>query len=123
MLIPLSEDFSRRFYGLLFEKHPNLRPMFKNDLQAQGRKLVALIHTAVASLEQLDELIPAIRKLGREHRDYQVKNSDYVLVRECLLQSLQETLGEHDNEDAMIAWGHVYDMLAEIMIEAADQQS
>jgi hemoglobin-like flavoprotein len=31
-----------RFYARLFELDPNLRPLFQGDMQAQGRKLMAM---------------------------------------------------------------------------------
>ena len=53
------------FYARLFEQDPSLRPMFVQDIAIQGRKLMSTLTTVVQNLDDLDQLSPALRALGR----------------------------------------------------------
>src|SRR4051794_18674469 len=82
------------FYQRLFEIDPDLRGLFKGDMPAQGRKLMAMIGTAVSNLHQIDTIIPAVQQLGRKHVDYGVKDADYETVGAALLWTLEQGLGD-----------------------------
>ena len=49
------------FYGKLFELDPGLRALFIGDMQAQGRKLVAMIAFVVKGLRRLDSIVPGVQ--------------------------------------------------------------
>lgn len=66
-LAPIQEQAAALFYGKLFELDPALRPFFKGDMAAQGRKLMAMIGAAVSGLSRLEALVPVVQNLGRRH--------------------------------------------------------
>ena len=76
------------FYARLFELDPGLRPLFKADMAAQGRKLMAMIATAVANLHNLGEIIPAVQQLGEPPCRLRRKDQDYDTVASALLWTL-----------------------------------
>ena len=91
---PISEQAAAIFYGKLFEMDPSLKPMFKGDIEEQGRKLMTMLGTAVRSLDNLEGLVPVVQKLGARHVDYGVQNSHYATVGAALLDTLAAGLGE-----------------------------
>src|SRR5262245_8268570 len=91
---PIAETAAALFYARLFELDPSLRPMFSADLNEQGRKLMQMIGVAVAGLDKLDALVPAVRALGQRHAGYGVRDEHYATVAEALLWTLETGLGE-----------------------------
>ena len=55
----ISAEAAAIFYGRLFGMAPDLKPLFKGDMTAQGRKLMTMIKTAVYGLDDMGALIPA----------------------------------------------------------------
>jgi hemoglobin-like flavoprotein len=60
----------------------------------QGDKLMAMIGTAVANLDRLDAIVPAVQNLGRRHATYGVQPSHYDTVAIALLWTLEQRLGD-----------------------------
>lgn len=85
---PISETAADLFYGRLFETDPSTRELFKVDMKEQGRRLMAMIDTAVINLTQLETVVPAVQDLGKRHVDYGVKVEHYDSVGAALLWTL-----------------------------------
>ncbi len=119
MVVPIKEQAAELFYGKLFELDPMLKPMFKGNMQEQGRKLTAMINTAVNSLDKLEAIVPAVQDLGRRHVAYGVKDSHYDTVGSALVWTLEKGLGAHFTPACKDAWVTVYGVLAGTMKTAA----
>ncbi len=117
---PIARDAAAMFYGRLFEIAPNLRALFRGDMEAQGAKLMAMLATAVANLDRLDTIVPAVRALGVRHAGYGVAAADYAPVAEALLWTLAQGLGDAFTPETREAWVAAYTVLAGQMLEAAD---
>ena len=109
---PIAPQAAAMFYERLFVLDPSLRALFKGDMNEQGRKLMAMIGTAVGNLDRLDAIVPAVRDLGRRHVGYGVKQADYDTVAEALLWTLEQGLGDDFTPDTKAAWVSVYTVLA-----------
>lgn len=112
---PISEQAAALFYGRLFEIYPEVKPLFKSDMKEQGRKLMAMINTAVNALDNLDPMIGAIQESGKRHADYGVKDEDYDKVADALLWTLQQGLKDDFTPAVKDAWVAVYTALADVM--------
>jgi hemoglobin-like flavoprotein len=115
----ISDTAAELFYGRLFELDPALRPLFKGSMEEQGKKLMQMIGVAVASLEKLGEVVPAIEALGRRHVGYGVKDSHYDTVGAALLWTLEKGLGDAYTPSVAEAWTLTYATLADVMKTAA----
>ena len=73
-VLPISDKAAELFYGRLFELDPDLKSLFKGDMEEQGRKLMRMISTAVAALDRLEAIVPAVQQLGVRHVGYGVKD-------------------------------------------------
>jgi hemoglobin-like flavoprotein len=107
------------FYQRLSDIDPKLRPLFKGDMAEQGRKLMAIIGTAVANLGQNDSILRAVKQLGERHSGYGVKTLDYDTVGEALLWTLEQGLADAFTPPVREAWTVCYGTLADIMKAAA----
>ncbi|WP_341894392.1 globin family protein [Ferrovibrio terrae] len=120
---PISETAAELFYGRLFILDPGLKPLFKGDMKEQGRKLMAMLATAVANLNNLGSIVPAVEALGRRHNDYGAKPKDYQTVAEALLWTLEQGLGDGFTGEVRQAWTECYVTLANVMQEAAAKKT
>jgi len=122
-VVPITETAAELFYGKLFELDPSLKPMFKGDMKEQGRKLMAILNTAVNALDKLDTIVPAVQEMGRRHVDYGVKDEHYDTVGEALIWTLGAGLKDDFTEDTKAAWIGVYTLVATTMKEAAAEKA
>lgn len=118
-VVPIKDTAAELFYGRLFELDPSLRTLFKGDMKEQGRKLMAMINVAVAALDKLDTIVPAVKDLGRRHSGYGVKPQDYGTVATALLWTLEKGLGDAFTPPVKEAWTETYMVLAQTMQAAS----
>jgi len=116
---PNAAGIAEMFYNRLFELRPELKDLFKEDMQTQGEHLMAMLKAAVEGLDDLDAIVPAVEDLGRRHVDYGVKDEDYDTVGEALLWTLEQSFGEDFTPEVKSAWTTVYTLLAAVMQKAA----
>jgi hemoglobin-like flavoprotein len=118
-VVPISETAAELFYGKLFELDPSVRAMFKGDMKEQGRKLMAILNTAVNALTKLDSIVPAVQAMGKRHVDYGVKDEHYDTVGEALIWTLGAGLKDDFTTETKTAWIAVYTLVANTMKAAA----
>lgn len=117
-LAPVAVAASKLFYRRLFTLDPSLKALFKGDMDAQGRKLMAMISFAVKGLNRVDALLPGLQALGQRHVGYGVRDEHYATVGEALLGTLREGLGEAFTAEVEQAWVSAYAMLTTAMLTA-----
>jgi len=116
---PISDDAARIFYRKLFEYDPSLRPLFKGSMKQQGQKLMSTLKVAVASLDDLDALVPVLQQLARKHVGYGVSAEDYTPVGNALMHALRTGLGDEFTGETRDAWRTLYQLVADVMRSAA----
>ena len=117
---PMAEQAATLFYNRLFELDPAIKPMFApSNLKVEKRKLMQTIGIAVKHLHRLEEIVPAVRDLGKRHAGYGVQERHYDTVGEALLWALEEGLGELFTHEVKSAWAVTYAILADTMKDAA----
>ena len=114
-ILPRAKQAAGLFYGRLFETHPELQPLFRSDMEEQGRKLMTMLNLAVASLGRVEPLLATIRQSGKRHAAYGVKDEDYGKVAQALLWTLEQELGEGFTPEVKKAWVTVYGIVADAM--------
>lgn len=114
-VIPIRDKAAELFYQKLFEMDPSLRRLFKGDMTEQGRKLMQMLNTVVQKLDQLNELLPAVRELAQRHVQYGVRDSDYDTVGGAFLWTLKTGLGDGFTAELAAAWETAYMALSDAM--------
>jgi nitric oxide dioxygenase len=112
---PIADQAAALFYGRLFEIAPEVRPLFNADISEQGKKLMATLGVAVASLEKFDALKPVLEDLARRHVAYGVRDDHYAPVGAALIWTLQQGLGESFTDPTRDAWLAAYTAIADTM--------
>ena len=117
----IAEAAAELFYNRLFELDPSVRPMFAEDVTAQGRKLMATLKVAVNGLTKLETIVPAVQQLGARHQALGIQDSHYDTVGAALLWTLEQGLGDGFTPEVHDAWAATYTLVADVMKDAARQ--
>ncbi len=120
---PIADTAASIFYDRLFTVAPEVKPLFAGaDMSEQGKKLMTMIDTAVRGLTHLEKIVPAVQKLGVRHIEYGVKKEHFEPVGASLLFTLEKGLGEDWNDELHAAWATTYQVLADTMIAAMEDE-
>ncbi len=109
------------FYRRLFEIDPALRPLFKNDIEEQSRKLLDMLGVLIAMLERPMGLEMELKAMGARHAGYGVRDEHYATVGRALLDMLAEVLDTRFTPETRAAWTALYQAVETLMKEGAVQ--
>lgn len=109
------------FYNRLFEIAPSVRPMFRNPMPEQSKKLLSMLGYVINKLDKLDDILDEVKKLAQRHVQYGVKEEHYGVVAVALLWTLEQGLGEDWTPKVKEAWITCYTILSGAMIQATSQ--
>jgi|GEM_PF-382490 len=121
-LAPQGEELTRRFYAELFERFPQVRPMFTGDVKDQERKLLAALQTVIASLDKPAALKKTLAELGRRHQNYGAVAGHYQAVAETLLDVMADLAGSLWTNEVASAWKQALTVVAQAMLDAYEEQ-
>ena len=118
-LLDRKVEAGKIFYERLFAIAPETRAMFSTDIEAQGRKLMETIGTAIGALRDPVKLNGMLASLGQRHVAYGVKDVHYDKVGEALLWTLEKEFGDAFTPPVRTAWATLYSTVASVMKGAA----
>jgi nitric oxide dioxygenase len=107
------------FYERLFAIAPALRPLFKNDMDAQAHKFIEMLAIIIGLLNNPTSLSQKLTQLAHRHRSYGVRDEHFVAVGDALLWTLGEILGDAFTPELQAAWRDLYAMVASAMKRAS----
>ena len=108
--------FAQRFYKKVFERAPGLRSLFRDDMSGQERLLTHMLGGIVYSLSRPEYLKMGLRTLGKSHEKYGVKPEHYPLVKQLLIETIKEELGDFHTEKLSEAWRQALDFVTSEMM-------
>jgi hemoglobin-like flavoprotein len=120
---PVADQAAEIFYDRLFEVAPEVKPLFKSNMNKQGTMLMSMMGIAVGNLDRLEIILPAIRALGQRHASYGVRNDHFAIVGETILWTLEQTFGPAFTPELKEAWAATYMTLAGVMKGAMQEIS
>lgn len=121
LLLQDEESFAQIFYKKVFDKAPFVKALFKNNMQDQGRLLTHMLGGIVYALSRPEHLIMGLKKLGSNHQRYGVKKNYYPVVKEALMETIPEVLGEHYKPKIADAWNQALDFIIDNMKKGAEE--
>ena len=116
---PHSTVAALAFYRRLFELAPQVRPLFKSDIESQSAKLMDMIGLAVSLTDRPASLEGDLRDLGARHLDYGTRDEHYTVVGAALLDMLAQVLGDDFTPATKAAWTEFYGFISTTMQQGA----
>lgn len=122
--VPLLEErgveITKHFYKILFENHPEVKPLFDMHKQKTGdqpKALATAVLAAAKNIENLEAMLPAVKSIAARHVAVSVKPEHYPIVGNVLLTAMQDVLGSDIvTPDVTQAWGEAYGVIADVFI-------
>jgi hemoglobin-like flavoprotein len=112
---------TRRFYEILFERFPQVLPLFgRNASVMQQKMLQGAIVAVVDHLDDATWLATTLGAMGRQHAlDYNVTAEMYPWVGESLIATLAEIAGPDWTPDMEAAWAEAFGAISGLMLAGA----
>ena len=118
------EEIARTFYQLLFERYPELRPLFAHvDMGAQYEKFAAMVDEIVGLRTEPHRFVRSAVLLGQRHARYGVTRDHYAPAGAALIEVLATALGPAFTPAVREAWSDGYLLMSAIMSRAAERVS
>jgi len=114
-------SFGDRFYGRLFERHPELRSMFRRSLRQQARHLVDSLACIAMSFHDGELSEGLLEALAAVHVGYGVRREHYSWIGENLAACFRDTLGDAWTERHEEAWDRAYRLIEAGIHRALDR--
>ncbi|XP_009605782.1 anaerobic nitrite reductase HB2 [Nicotiana tomentosiformis] len=120
-------QLSLRFFSLILEIAPAAKNMFSflkdsdeiphnnPKLKAHAVKVFKMTCESAVQLREKGEVVvgeTTLKYLGSVHLQKGVIDPHFEVVKEALLRTVKEAMGEKWSEDTKEAWGEAYDQLA-----------
>lgn len=110
---------TERFYDLLFERHPEVRPMFSADVRPQAGMLRTAVVAVVEHLDDPAWLASTLGELGARHATWGVTPPMYDAVAECMVAAMAELAGDPWTPEMGAAWSEALAAVAGLMLQGA----
>jgi hemoglobin-like flavoprotein len=123
LAVERAPDLTRRFYEILFERYPSVRPLFGASLRKQEEMLTRALVAVMDHIEDGQWLGETLRALGARHVGYGVRDEMYPWVGDSLVRAVSEITGEAWTPRFAKAWTDAYGAIAGHMIEGAHAAS
>jgi len=118
-LKPNGEKLVEVFYSRLFDKAPQVREMFPDDMTEQKKKLLGAVALAVGSLRSLDKLVPVLEEMGAKHVQYGTLDAHYPVVVDTMLEAMAEVAGSAWTPEVASDWKTALELISNTMIAGA----
>lgn len=108
-----------RFYEILFDRYPEVRPMFSDDVRPQAEMLREAI---IAVLDHVDDaawLSSTLGAMGAKHAGYGVTAPMYDAVGESMIAAMQELGGEAWTPEMTAEWSQALGAVGGLMLAGA----
>jgi len=105
------------FYGKLFTDKPALRRLFPKEMNLQHQKLMDMINTIVARLDNTGNMDNEIISMGKRHTGYAVKPDHYKTVGIAFIWTLEQGLGPDFTPEVKDAWIKCYNEISRLMLQ------
>ncbi|NDR59576.1 globin domain-containing protein [Aliiruegeria sabulilitoris] len=119
-LRPYLEPTSLQFYEALFERAPELRGLFREDLRAQGMRFMNTLGLILADMEHPGEPSVDYAELGKLHSTLGIHKTHFEPMQEALIDTLRATTGERLTPELEAAWRESFAAFADKLIAAGN---
>ncbi|EIJ42020.1 hemoglobin-like flavoprotein [Beggiatoa alba B18LD] len=117
LLREYGEAIAKRTYEILFEKYPQVKPLFAKAPPNQPHLLARSIMAFCENVDNLVFIASDLETISQRHVIADVHPGHYTMFGQSLLQAVQEILGKKASEEIISAWKEAYFFFADLLIE------
>jgi hemoglobin-like flavoprotein len=118
-IAPRVDEMVAGFYQRLFAVAPDARVLFQHDMSIQRQHLAATLALLVRNLHFQDLLEQPLMDLGVQHLTFGARPEHYPVVRDALLESLEQAMGEGWTDELRTDWSELLDYIIRVMLKGA----
>ncbi|MFV2059470.1 MAG: methyl-accepting chemotaxis protein [Gammaproteobacteria bacterium] len=119
LLASNGENLVKRFYEELFNRYPEVIPLFNNTTpDKQQAKLLGSLQLVVENLRDPELLATVLTEMGVRHQAYGAEPAHYQAVNSTLLDVMQELAGSAWTNKIQSAWTQALNLIAKVMTDA-----
>lgn len=119
LVAPRGEEIVDKFYNILFENHPEVKPLFANaNMKEQKKHLLNALVLTINNIRKPDILLPVLEGLGVKHQGFGAKPEHYTVVKNVLLSVLADVAGDVWTSDINEEWDKALEFVSQVMINA-----
>lgn len=107
--------FAQLFYDKVFRMAPQARSLFRSNMTDQGRLLTHMLGGIVYSLSRPEHLATGLKKLGQSHIKYGVQAAHYPIVKQAMMETIDETISDLKTDRTLEAWSTALDFVMDAM--------
>ena len=115
-LMVKADEIGKEFYADLFNRIPEARTLFRDDLTDQGMRFMSAIHVIVDHLDDLPAMQEEVDKLASGHAVMNIKPDWYRQMQEALIDTFAYALGADFTNEAELAWRSAFAQICDRMI-------
>ncbi|KIC19193.1 globin domain-containing protein [Leisingera sp. ANG-DT] len=108
------------FYDALFRHAPELRKLFREDLEGQGMKFMTTLGVIIARLNDESAVAPQFQQLGKTHASLGVLTDHFAPMEEALIDTLRHALGKEMTLELETLWRSAFKEISVKMIERGE---
>ncbi len=119
------DEITQRFYPLMFERYPQVKPLFNQAHQQNGgqpRALAGMILAYVQLRQSPQKAMETLQIVVNKHVALDIQPDQYPIVGECLMAAIGEVLGDAVTPEVADAWSALYQELADLLIGLEKQR-
>jgi hemoglobin-like flavoprotein len=109
------------FYADLFGRNPGYRSLFPASMASQHKLLLEALAQIVAWVDDPEELVPYLQRLGRRHQDFGALAEHYPEVGASLVATLRHFSGSSWSQELENDWVAAYGVVSDVMATAGSE--
>jgi hemoglobin-like flavoprotein len=120
LVIEREPNLTHRFYGILFSRYPQVKPLFgRNSGEQQEKMLAEALVAVIDRLEDASWLEEKLMAMGAKHVDYGVTDAMYPWVADALISAMAEVAAADWSPAHQQAWTDALGAIASLMQRGA----
>ena len=110
------DGLTTRFYALLFERYPAVRPMFSDDMGHQAKRLRSTIVSVADHLDDPTWLTETLGDLRSRRASWGAVAPRYNAVTECMVAAMAEIGGDAWTRQMNDTWVEALNAVSGLML-------
>jgi len=120
---PIADQVATKFYEFLWGDYPGSEALFEGvDMDDQKQSLMGGLTYIVDNVDNLDRLVPYLKKMGGRHTKYGAEDEHYAWVGGSLIKTFAFFFEDAWTTELEEEWVKAYAVVAETMIAGAAEE-